>query len=109
MKQPGTEPVRYEIPPRVAGKQRTEPPATEEEDRLRATGRSIWRLHRDTKRTYWWVNAIVTAKLTKPPDTGVRDDIRRQIEEYERDAGIEPQPWGGWTGPGSKPVASSHP
>lgn len=78
----------------MAGKQRNEPPATEEEARLRATGKSIYRVHKDTRRAYWWVNAIITARLPlAAKDSAVRREVRAQIETYERDAGIAVKPW----------------
>jgi hypothetical protein len=78
----------------VAGKQRTEPPKTEEEARLRATGRSIYRVHKDTRRAYWWVNAIITARLPiGAKESAVRREVRAQIESYEREAGIDVKAW----------------
>lgn len=96
MKDTGAHRIYSVIHPRVAGKARSGPPATEEEARLNATGKTIWRLSKDTGRHYNWVNMLVTGKLVRPPETGVRDELRRKIEEYEREAGFEVKPWGHW-------------
>lgn len=93
MKRPGANRVHKVITATtVAGKTRHEPPATEEEGRLRATGKSIYRLAKDIGRAYWWVNAIVTGRL-QVTDSQVRLDIRKQIEAYEAEGKIAAAGW----------------
>jgi hypothetical protein len=78
----------------VAGKQRTDPPKTEEEMRLRATGRSMYRLAKDIQRANWWVGDIVTGRRTlETKDSLVKREIRAQIEAYEKEAGIAVRRW----------------
>lgn len=92
MKRTGANRVHKVITAPVAGKTRHEPPATEEEARLRATGKSIYRLAKDIGRAYWWVNALVTGRL-QVVDSQVRLDIRKQIEAYEKEAEIQIGEW----------------
>ena len=79
---------------RVAGKQRSEAPRTEEESRLRATGRSMYRLAKDLGRANWWVGDIVTGRRSlETKDSQVKREIRSKIEDYERELEIEIKAW----------------